>query len=138
MRLWHQKLIKYLPSKKDFKGCSNQLGGQWTEIRMILGSIRKKGKVNHSTVNYVNDYPISYLYAYGLLVADEMINRNFNVSKDIINEYLNDKLAFEIYDFSKENNLIIYPEHNKRYLKECIDNLKTKNVKFYKDINELC
>jgi uncharacterized protein (TIGR02328 family) len=50
MRLWHQDLISKLPNK--------QLGGQWVEIRMILGTIAKHGKVNHSTVNYVNDYSL--------------------------------------------------------------------------------
>jgi hypothetical protein len=41
MRLWSQQLIPYLPSKLDYKGSPNQLGGQHCEIRMILGTIEK-------------------------------------------------------------------------------------------------
>jgi uncharacterized protein (TIGR02328 family) len=127
MRLWSQQLINKLPSVKDYKGCSNQLGGQHTEIRMILAKIKKHGKVNHSTVNYVNNYSISELYAYGLLIIDEMIKRGFNVSLDIINQYKGDNKALQLYNKAK-NGFIIYKEHNNKYLQECIDNLKNKGV----------
>ncbi|WP_202865951.1 pyrimidine dimer DNA glycosylase/endonuclease V [Paenibacillus contaminans] len=96
MRLWHQELIPYLPSVKDYKGCSNQLGGQHTEIRMIFGSINRHGKVNHSVVNYVNDYPLSYLRGYGLLIIDEMKKRGFQTSESIEQEYKNDPYAWEL------------------------------------------
>jgi hypothetical protein len=36
MRLWHQDLIPFLPSVKDYKGCSNQLGGQLCRSRRKL------------------------------------------------------------------------------------------------------
>ena len=127
MRLWHQDLIPLLPSVKDYKGCSNQLGGQHTEIRMILGSISKHGRVNHSTVNYVNNYSIHNLYAYGLMVCDEMVKRGFNVSPDIISEYSTPE-AYSIYNKAKREKRYIYPEHNKDYLNECIDNLLSKGI----------
>jgi uncharacterized protein (TIGR02328 family) len=127
MRLWSQDLIKHLPSKKDYKGCSNQLGGQHTEIRMILGKIKKCGKVNHSTVNYVNNYPIYYLYTYGLLVIDEMTKRGFNINPEIIKEYTNQE-ALSLYAEVKYNGKIIYPEHNNNYLQECLLNLKNKGI----------
>lgn len=127
MRLWSQQLIPLLPSKKDYKGCTNQLGGQHTEIRMILGTIKKHGKLNHSTVNYINDYPIHYLYAYGLLIADEMLKRGFNVSQSIIQEYMNHK-SMEIYNKAKNENYIIYPVHDEIYLNKCIENLRNKNI----------
>jgi uncharacterized protein (TIGR02328 family) len=127
MRLWSQQLISKLPSKKDYKGCSNQLGGQHTEIRMILGSIKKHGKVNHSTVNYVNDYSLNHLYAYGLLIADEMLHRGFNVSKDIIAEYSTTE-ALSLYLHAKHNAQIIFPDHNQDYIQECLNNLKGKGI----------
>lgn len=126
MRLWHQSLLKDLPSAKDYKGCSNQLGGQHTEIRMILGSIAKHGKVNHSTVNYVNNYTKDHLYAYGLFIADEMIKRGFNVNPEIINQYKT-KDALQIYGEAKAGKMI-FREHNEDYLAECIDNLAKKGI----------
>ena len=130
MRLWSQQLISKLPSVKDYKGSSNQLGGQHTEIRMILGKIKKHGKVNHSTVNYINNYSKSELYAYGLLIIDEMIKRGFNISQNIINEYKDNKQAYELYNKAKQG-YIIFKEHNKSYLQECINNLNNKGI----DIN---
>lgn len=127
MRLWHQELISKLPSKKDYKGCTNQLGGQHTEIRMILKTIKKHGKVNHSTVNYINNHSIAHLQAYGLMVIDEMLKRGFNINPEIINEYQNDE-ALLIYLESKHNNQTIYPEHNTSYMQECINNLFKKGI----------
>lgn len=127
MRLWHQSLIPHLPSVKDFKGCSNQLGGQHTEIRMILAMIKKRGEVNHSVVNYVNDHPLSYLRAYGLLVIDEMKKRGFNTSEDIEQEYHEDVEALRLYRLAQEG-AIIYPEHNNAYLTECLINLERKGI----------
>lgn len=127
MRLWHQALISKLPSKKDYKGCTNQLGGQHTEIRMILGKIKKHGKVNHRTVNYVNDNSIHHLYAYGLLIADEMLRRKFNVDPNIIKEYQTTE-ALSLYLHAKHNNEMIYNTHDNNYKQECIDNLRNKGI----------
>ena len=137
IRLWAQDLISYLPSKKDYKGCSNQLGGQHTEVRMILGSIAKYGKVNHATVNYVNKYSVSHLRAYGLLIIDEMIKRGFNVSQDIINEYVNDAEALELYNEAKDSNKLIYKEHDAYYMMECLENLKGKGINLMKNQMEM-
>ncbi len=127
IRLWHQDLISKLPSKKDYKGCTNQLGGQHTEIRMILGTIKKHGKLNHATVNYINNHSLDVLYAYGLLVCDEMLKRRFNVSKDIIAEYSTTN-ALSIYLHAKHNNSIIFPEHDDNYMQECKSNLARKGI----------
>ena len=128
MRLWHIDLIPYLPSVKDYKGCSNQLGGQYVEIRMILGSIKKHGKVNHSTVNYVNNHSLSNLRAYGLVVIEEMIKRGFNVDDNILGEYADDECAVSMYNDYTQNHSSIYPEHNEEYKRECLENLKNKGI----------
>lgn len=117
MRLWHQALIPYLPDK--------QLGGQWCEIRMILGSIAKHGKVNHSTVNYVNNHRLDYLYAYGLLVANECIKRGRYCNPKFVEQYSSCSLISEI---SLKTGISIYPEHNDEYLEECLENLYVKGI----------
>ncbi|OGO82604.1 MAG: hypothetical protein A2Y18_07450 [Clostridiales bacterium GWD2_32_19] len=128
MRLWHADLITYLPSVKDFKGASNQLGGQHTEVRMILAILKKYGKVNHSTVKYANDYSLSHLHAYGLLVIEEMKRRKFNVSEIIENEYLRDDDALKLLNEYKEKKIQFFEEHNDEYMKECLENLKGKGI----------
>jgi uncharacterized protein (TIGR02328 family) len=129
MRLWHIDLIPKLPSCKDYKGCSNQLGGQHTEIRMILGSIAKHGEVNHSTVNYVNNHPLYYLKAYGLVVMQEMRKRGFNISQDIFREYYSDIDAYDMFMQYRDGGIeTIYPEHDNEYLEECLVNLKGKGI----------
>jgi len=136
MRLWHTDIIKYLPSKLDYKGCTNQLGGQWTEIRMILGTISKHNKVNHSTVNYVNNHHLSCLYAYALVVADEMIKRGFNLNQNILDTYTNDPVAVEKYNNYMDIGTSIYPEHNNEYLEECLQNLERKGINLRERVME--
>jgi uncharacterized protein (TIGR02328 family) len=119
MRLWHQELIPYLPDK--------QLGGQWVEIRMILGTIAKHGKVNHSTVNYVNDHDIYDLYAYALLVAHERHKRGMYCNPDFVMEYLANHACF-YFTLAMINKHIIYPEHNDIYLADCLLNLLEKGI----------
>jgi uncharacterized protein (TIGR02328 family) len=131
MRLWHTDLVTRLPSKIDYPGCSNQLGGQHSEVRMMLSVIKKKGKVNHSTVNYINKYSVSHLKAYGLFVAWVMQKRGFNVSKDIIAEYTCDPEAVEILRKYLADGVPIYAEHNHYYMVECVDNLRKKGVTPY-------
>ena len=117
MRLWHQDLISKLPNK--------QLGGQWVEIRMILGTIAKHGKVNHSTVNYVNNHHINYLLAYGYIVYREREKRGLYSNPDFVKEYI--CAYFNKYPHDRLNKTI-YPEHNEEYLISCIQNLKAKGI----------
>jgi len=126
MRLWHQSLIPHLPNK--------QLGGQWVEIRMILGTIAKHGKVNHSTVNYVNDHHICFLYAYAYLVANECIKRGRYCNPDFIDEY---SISSSISDFSLKNGINIYPEHDEKYLEECLLNLEGKGIYLREKLNSV-
>ena len=126
MRLWSQQLIPYLPDK--------QLGGQWVEIRMILGSIAKHGKVNHSTVNYVNNHPIDYLYAYGLHVAKECRKRGRYCNPDFVKSYYS-AMAEQIFSIQDKEKCIVYPEHDLNYLEECLLNLEGKGIYLRDKIN---
>lgn len=119
MRLWHVDLLPRLDNKR--------IGGQHVEIRMILGTIKKHGKVNHSTVNYVNDHSLSMLRAYALAVIAERDKRGLKTSPDIRLEYTNDTMAVDLYNrFMKVH--ILYPEHDNNYMITCIENLKGKGV----------
>lgn len=120
MRLWHIDLIKDLPRQ--------QLLGQWRECAAIKGTIHKHGGVNHSTINYVNDHDINYLYAYALVVANEMIRRGYHPNGKLVDSYINDRSVEMYNDYMDGNALTIYPEHGTRYMQDCLDNLKEKGI----------
>ena len=124
MRLWHQKLIPYLPRQ--------QLLGQHRECCALRG--QGWGR-KHSVVDYVFKYKPAYLVAYHYLVMDEMKARGYHpdpiwydwnwrgqtlgLQKDWTD---NIDLLFAL------NRPIIYPEHNDMYLQECLDNLHNKGI----------
>ncbi len=120
MRLWHIDLLKNLPR--------HQLLGQWRECTAIKGTIRKHDRVNHSTINYVNDHDINYLYAYALVVADEMIRRGYHPADDLVDSYVNDESVRMYNDYMDNSDLKIYPEHDAKYRIECKENLKRKGI----------
>ena len=129
MRLWHQKLIPYLPRQ--------QLLGQHRECCALRG--KGWGK-KHSVVDYVFTYPAEYLVAYHFEVMDEMRKRGYKPDpiwyaasyrgailgnqEDWANINEADHLRLD----AKFKNCSIYPEHNDAYLRECIDNLKSKGI----------
>ena len=128
MRLWHQSLIPYLPRQ--------QLLGQHRECCALRG--KGWGKP-HSVVNYVFTHSPCYLVAYHKLIMKEMRNRGYNpnevwenyqyrgTSLGLEDWCSDDKISNLLFEV-RDNNLIIYPEHNNSYLNECIENLKSKNI----------
>ena len=131
MRLWHEALIPQLPRQ--------QLLGQHRECCALRGNGWGKP---HATVNYVFDHPSEWLYAYHILVMQEMIRRGYNVGSEWVSIRYRGKSA-EPYSrdslpkMNSEVNLKldlhrigqpIYPEHNEEYLKECLDNLVSKGI----------
>lgn len=130
MRLWHIDLIPKLPRQ--------QLLGQWREIHAIIGTLNKRGKVNHSTVNYVNDHPICYLFTYAILVRDEMKRRGYKPKTNLFSKKfkkaffpnigINIMSARTIYKNYISYGAPIYPEHNDAYLQECLENLRKKGI----------
>ena len=128
MRLWHQQLIPYLDRQR--------LLGQHRELAALRG---KGWGRKHSVVNYVFSHNTELLVAYHYLIMDEMVRRGYNPDKiwrnsnwrgNVLGEESNwadmDKVM-GIYDNAKMGH-IIYPEHNKEYLVECIENLKEKEI----------
>ncbi|MFW5996369.1 MAG: TIGR02328 family protein [Halanaerobiaceae bacterium] len=124
MRLWHQKLISGLPR--------GQLLGQHRECCALRG---KGWGRKHSTVNYVFNYSLERLVAFHLLVMKEMEKRGYNVSEQWFNpRYRGKNLGSDLTinpDHVREIGElpgVIYPEHNRQYLKECLRNLQEKGV----------
>lgn len=126
MRLWHQKLIKYLPNQ--------QILGLHREICGLRGNGWGR---KHSTVDYVFTHPFEWLVAYHFEVIVEMMNRGFNVDETWSNTRYRGKKCGEadidvtiIEEKSRASNEgnVIYPEHDDAYLQECLDNLKGKGI----------
>ena len=111
MRLWHYKLIPFLPNK--------MLVSQWRES-IVIKRQWEKGTLKHRLVSYVTNYHKGYFVCYVDLVVEEMKNRNIKFNFDLYNE---------IYEFCKLDLLKAidnYTEHNDRYLKQCYYNLQEK------------
>lgn len=125
MRLWHQKLIPYLDD--------HRLLGLYREVCALRGGGWGR---KHATVDYVFRYEPARLYAYHLLVISEMVNRGFNPDRRWYNRLYRGKncspltlLEAGTYVYIPDaDNMFIYPEHDDRYLLECLDNLAAKGA----------
>ena len=115
MRLWHEKLLPYLPEL--------QFKGQLRELVAIMHDIRDKGTTNHILINKVMEYDRTELVRY--FVSYESIYHNR------YGKWLNQKYWKEFQRFSQ-----IEPEkkryfsdgwHNKEYLRVCMANLYEKH-----------
>lgn len=112
MRLWHWKLLPYLPNK--------MIVSQWRECLAIKRQW-EKGTLKHRLVSYIMNHPKDEFLKYVAEVVGEMENRNIKYKVKYIDE---------IIDFCENKTilgLIPYPlEHNNRYLKQCLYNLQEK------------
>lgn len=119
MRLWHFKLIKYLPR--------SQLLAQWRELNLIF-----RQEPNHILINYI--YKDEYkdkkdLLAYSNIVLDEMKKRNYRINFGNYNNY-----------FKGVSTNIIKPFQNYQddeYLNICFYNLKEKFIRGQKDFSSI-
>ena len=134
MRLWHQKLIPYLPRQ--------QLLGQHRECC----ALRSKGwGKRHSVVDYVFTHYNCWLVSYHYLIMEEMRRRGYNPDKTWYNPNWRGSTIGESDDWALQESVdeivraamdrgdIIYPEHNDTYLRECIENLRGKGI----DVSEM-
>lgn len=122
MRLWHEDLIPLLPTQ--------QLLGQHREICALRGLSWKKP---HSVVNYVFEHPYQNLFAFHVIVMNEMERRGYSINplwKDPC--YRGQRIGVEISELTMGDihdlEHPIYQEHDQFYYQECIDNLKSKGV----------
>lgn len=125
MRFWHESLIPYLPRQ--------QLLGQHRECCALRG--KGWGKP-HSTVNYVFEHTRVDLAMYHARVMREMEARGYKPNRAWYSfEYRGSNCP---PDSKKDVSLMlrkanlwhipVYPEHNKEYLQECLENLKRKGI----------
>lgn len=122
MRLWHQNLISKLPRQ--------QLLGQHRECCALRGNGWGK---THSTVNYVFKYSPFLLYQFHMLVMEEMLKRGYRITREWYNKNYRGKFCQPYQDLKEVKiKMPIYKEHNEEYYKECLNNLKSKNVLLFK------
>lgn len=116
MRLWHYKLIPFLPK--------SQLVSQWRELNSIF-----KKQDNHILINYIYDYEKCVLHNYTKIVVDEMKRRGYRINKwDNYIDY------FKIP--TPTLNDIMFDEHDDEYLEICYYNLKEKYLRGQKDFSK--
>lgn len=118
MRLWHYKIIPYLPK--------SQLVAQWRELNSIFSK-----QDNHILINYIYNYGKEYLYNYSSIVLDEMKKRGYQIKKwDNYNEYFKD------FRGKEPDKSLIFKEHDKEYFYICFWNLREKYIRGQKDFTE--
>lgn len=116
MRLWHYRLLPYLPQQ--------QLLSQWRECCCIAKSITEKGTPNHILVNKIMDYPIDHFVEYGFNVCLEMECRGYKCDSSRFYKYFATKDIVVPLRIDGEQ---IFPEwHDDIYLRECLYNLEEK------------
>ena len=119
MRLWHYKLIPFLPK--------SQLLAQWRELNSIY---KKQDK--HILINYVYEYPREDLLAYSLLVMSEMNERGIEIKKtENFDSYFSGVYVKNIPNL--ESFIPFKNHHNNRYLLQCFYNLQEKYDRGQKD-----
>lgn len=116
MRLWHYKLLSYLPRA--------QLLSQWRECVCIAKNIHDKGTPNHLLVNKVTEYPIEEFNIYCSFVANEMLARNINVSYDSVKKI--EELLGVGRIRTNGHDSVFNGWHNDEYLRICMANLYEK------------
>lgn len=118
MRLWHYKLIPYLPK--------SQLLAQWRELNSIF---KKQDK--HILINYIYEYPKHDLLVYSDLVIAEMLKRGYKVNTNNYYSYFGKfDIIYEAAYKPFENH------HNYRYLEQCFYNLQEKYDRGQKDFSK--
>ena len=117
MRLWHYKLLPYLPK--------SQLIAQWRELNSIY---KKQDK--HILINYIYDYDVIELYGYSKMVIKEMEKRGYKIKS--FDNYNN---LFNQYSFLFYQSKPFKKHHNKEYLEICYYNLKEKYLRGQKDFD---
>ncbi|MEE1282758.1 MAG: pyrimidine dimer DNA glycosylase/endonuclease V [Acutalibacteraceae bacterium] len=114
MRLWSYQLIPVLPN--------TMLISQWRECIAIKRQWGE-GTLKHRLVSYVLNHDEIYFGQYVKDIVKELTKRGIKY---------NDDLYYELCLFSNVsyvnigNSNINYPEHNDRYLKQCLYNLQEK------------
>ena len=111
MRLWHYRLLPYLPDL--------QFKGQLRELSAILSDLQNKGKTNHLLINQVNNYPIEDLYNY-ISFYEYAYRFKFHKTLDGL------RTKYNLPELCMYDDPIYTNWHNDEYLKICMANLYEK------------
>ena len=114
MRLWHYKLIPVLPNK--------MLVSQWREC-IVIKRQWEKGTLKHRLVSYVMDYNKLYFWDYVKRIVYQMEQRGIKYQQKYYDEFVD---WCEVHSYIMRPDILNYPEHNDRYLKQCLYNLEEK------------
>ena len=123
MRLWHYKLLEYLPK--------SQLIAQKRECDLILKDILNGKKTNHILINYIWDYPLDDLLAYYWDLSIEFDRRNIKFNKKYFMDALRTHTNITYKEGAKFEN-----HHNREYMWICYYNLKEKYLRGQKDFDK--
>lgn len=116
MRIWDCRLIEVLPD------------AQLKAMRYELGDmIKQYPHIKNGLVKYANNYDIKYLYCYFTDVLDMFDERGIKYSKKY-NEEIKQIVA-EKTETKFWNLCWYYPEHDERYLRQCLYNLEEKAMR---------
>ena len=112
MRLWHYRLLPYLPDA--------QFKGQLRELVAIMRDWRDKGSTNHLLINRIMEYSKHHLVQYFILYESlyhqrygKWLTEHWQEFKEI--KYIPDNKAF------------LEGWHDKEYLRVCMANLYEKH-----------
>ena len=120
MRLWHKDLIPVLPEM--------QLRGQWRECVLIAKALHENN-LNHVLVNRVKDYPTEHFFQYCGMVYNEMIARRYRADSIKLLQHTYIFKYIEAFRYQTvEYDDIFKDWHDKRYLRQCLYNLKEKAI----------
>lgn len=121
MRLWHYKLIPFLPD--------SQLLAQWRELNSIF---KKQDK--HILINYIYEYSKTELACYTNMIIKEMNNRGFEIKS--MENFLNYFKHVPLFNGCLTNTFVFENHHNQRYLIQCFYNLEEKYNRGQKDFSK--
>ncbi len=119
MRLWHYKLLPYLPK--------SQLLAQWRELNSIF-----KDQPRHILINYIYTYPKEDLLIYSDMVYSEMLRRGYRVRIGAGTPFTD---YFGIVCPFLEMRPPFPKHHNFAYLRQCYYNLEEKFMRGQKDFD---
>lgn len=113
MRLWHYRLLPYLPDA--------QFKGQLRELVAIMRDWRDNGSTNHLLINRIMEYSKNHLVQYFFMYEVEYHKRYGKHLPEISDEFT--KLIQ-----SPDGKGFLGGWHNKEYLRVCMANLYEKHV----------
>lgn len=107
---------------------------------MLCFAWQKGWGKKHAAANYVFVHNPSFLVVYHNIVMSEMLMRGYRVNEQwnnddfrgndlgIQNGWASSSLVSKLCNDSIFDSINIYPEHNDKYLLECLENLKSKGI----------